>query len=127
MKKACFLLLAAASFGISVQSMAQQAPDLRAQATEATRKLAQQISLDDARTIQVRRLTYNRLVQESEVTRMYADDPAMLRNKLRVVGDEYTEKLRGILSEQQFQRYTAFTPNSAAAPGTASTPAPSRP
>ncbi|RYU76424.1 hypothetical protein [Hymenobacter persicinus] len=121
MKKVCVLLFLAASLGTSVHSMAQQGPDLRTQATEATRKLAQQISLDDARSIQVRRFTYERLVQEAEVTRMYADDPAMLQNKMRVVGEEYAEKLKGVLSDAQFQRYATL--NAAVAPTTASAPA----
>ncbi|GAA3921739.1 hypothetical protein GCM10022406_04830 [Hymenobacter algoricola] len=105
--------------------MAQQAPDLRAQAAEATRRLAQQISLDDARSVKVRRLTYERLVQENEVARTYADDATMRQNKLRVVGDEYALQLKGILSELQFQRYTTLT--AAGGSGTASAPAASRP
>jgi hypothetical protein len=115
MKKIYTLLFVAASLGLSTQAMAQQAPDLRAQATEATRKLAQQISLDDARSIQVRHLTYERLVQENEVTRMYADDATMRQNKLRVVSEEYAEKLKAILSATQFERYTALTTGAGAA------------
>jgi hypothetical protein len=124
MKKLCFLILFAAGFS-ATSSFAQQAPDLRAQATEATRKLSQQISLDDARSVQVRRLTYERLVQENEVARMYADDATMRQNKLRVISEEYAEKLKGVLSEAQFQRYTAL--NTAVAPGTASGTAAARP
>ena len=120
MKKVCILVFFAFSFGTSFQALAQQAPDLRVQATEITRKLSQQISLDDARSIQVRRLTYERLVQEAEVTRMYADDPAMHQNKLRVIGEEYMEKLKGVLSDAQFQRYATL--NSAVAPSTAAAP-----
>jgi hypothetical protein len=125
MKKFCLLFLVAASFGISAQAVAQQGPDLRAQATEATRKLAQQIALDDAHSMQVRRLTYERLVQEAEVSRQYADDAAMRQNKLRVIGAEYGEKLKTILSVAQYQRYAALAP--AAEPGMASTPTAARP
>jgi hypothetical protein len=125
MKKAYTLILLGVCLSASVQSMAQQGPDLRAQATEATRKLAQQISLDDARSVQVRRLTYERLVQESDVTRQYADDATMRQNKLRVIGEEYATKLQSVLSAAQYQRYTASLTNSApaTAPTTASAPA----
>lgn len=94
--------LAAASFS----AQAQQAPDqLRAEAMEQTRLLANRIALDDARSVRVRHLTYERLVQESQITTLYADDPIMRQNKLRVVEQEYTDKLKGLLTSVQFDRY----------------------
>ncbi|SHI65243.1 hypothetical protein SAMN02745146_1293 [Hymenobacter daecheongensis DSM 21074] len=124
MNKASILLLLA--FSLTTAAHAQQAPDLRAQAAEATRKLAQQISLDDARSVQVRRLTYERLTQENEVSRQYAVDAAMRQNKLRVVGEEYATKLQAVLSPAQFQRYMALSAATAPTPGTAATPSASR-
>lgn len=108
MKKYCFLLLLAATFSTPI-AFAQQAPDLRTQATDATRKLAQQISLDDARTPKVKKLTYERLVQENELKQMYSIDPAMLQSKMAVVEKEYAEKLKEVLTEAQYQRYVAST------------------
>lgn len=119
MKKLYTLMMFAVGFGASVSCLAQQGPDLRTQATERSRKLAQQISLDDARSIHVRRLTYARLVQEDEAARLYAADPATQQTKLRVISEEYTEKLKAVLSETQFLRYTALN----AASSTAATPA----
>ncbi|MCC2546835.1 hypothetical protein LJY25_10300 [Hymenobacter sp. BT175] len=104
MKKLVLLVMLAVSFQ-TLQAVPSFAGDLRAQATEATRKLASQISLDDARTAQVRRFTYERLVQEQEIATMYSDDPKMQQDKLRVVQEEYTEKLKTVLTEVQFQRY----------------------
>jgi hypothetical protein len=92
---------------------AQQGPDLRTQATEDTRKLAQKISLDDARTPQVKRLTYERLLQENEIKQLYSIDPAMLQSKMAVIEKEYAEKLKGVLSDMQYQRYLAATTSNA--------------
>ena len=107
MKKLVLFEMLAVSFQ-TLQAASSSAGDLRAQATEATRKLASQISLDDARTAQVRRLTYERLVQEQEIATMYGDDQKMQQDKLRVVQEEYTEKLKAVLTEVQFQRYMSI-------------------
>lgn len=93
---------------IASGAQAQQGSDkLRAQAAETTRQLASRIALDDARTMQVRRATYDRLVEESQVNTMYSDDPAMRQNKLQAIEQEYAEKLKGILTEAQYARYAA--------------------
>ncbi|WBA40428.1 hypothetical protein [Hymenobacter canadensis] len=108
--KRLFAILVAGSLGAaSFSAQAQQAPDrLRAEAMENTRLLANRIALDDARSVRVRHLTYERLVQESQITTMYSDDPAMRQNKLRVVEQEYTDKLKGLLTTSQFERYEAL-------------------
>ena len=108
--KSFFTFLLAGSLSIaSFSTQAQQTPDrLRAEAMENTRLLANRIALDDARSVRVRHLTYDRLVQESQITTMYADDPAMRQNKMRVVEQEYTEKLKGLLTASQFGRYEAL-------------------
>ncbi|UOQ53180.1 hypothetical protein [Hymenobacter cellulosivorans] len=90
-----------------------------------TRALAQHIALDDARTQQVKRFTYERLVQEAEIKQMYSIDPAMLQSKMAVVEKEYAEKLKGVLSDAQYQRYENYvaTINApVAAPTTAAAP-----
>ncbi|UOQ72330.1 hypothetical protein [Hymenobacter cellulosilyticus] len=107
MKKFCFSALIAACFTIG-NLQAQQAPDLRAQAMANTRTLAQQIALDDARTQQVKRFTYERLVQETEIKQMYSIDPAMLQSKMAVVEKEYAEKLKSVLSDAQYKRYESY-------------------
>ncbi|MBC6696880.1 hypothetical protein [Hymenobacter sp. BT190] len=116
--KSFFTFLLAGSLGAaSLSAQAQQAPErLRAEAMENTRLLANRIGLDDARSVRVRHLTYDRLVQESQITTMYGDDPTMRQNKLRVVAQEYAEKLKGLLTDLQFERYEALV-----AAGTTST------
>ncbi|SDY73400.1 hypothetical protein [Hymenobacter psychrophilus] len=86
-------------------------PALREQATAATRTLAAFVSLDDARQLPVRRLVQLRLSQEAEVRTQYADDPAMLQNKLTAIGREYTTQLSTTLSPAQFERLLAAAPN----------------
>ncbi|TGE22059.1 hypothetical protein E5K00_17560 [Hymenobacter aquaticus] len=115
MKKLSFFFLAAA-LGSALSAAAQQAPDLRNQAMDNTRQLAQRIGLDDARTPQVKRATYERLVQENELKQMYGIDPAMLQSKMTVVDKEYAEKLKGILTDAQYQRYVAVTAAAATPP-----------
>ncbi|TGE27003.1 hypothetical protein [Hymenobacter metallicola] len=122
MKKYFFFCLLAAALSGSV-AQAQQAPNLRMQAVENTRKLAQQIALDDARTTKVKNLTYDRLVQENELKQMYSIDPALLQSKMVVVEQDYAEKLKAVLTDAQFQRFMALKAP-ALAPVTAAAPTP---
>ncbi|WBO83356.1 hypothetical protein [Hymenobacter yonginensis] len=109
MKSLFAILLAGSLSAASFSVQAQQASDrLRAEAMENTRLLANRIALDDARSVRVRQLTYDRLVQESQIATMYGDDPAMRQNKLRVVEEEYTAKLKDLLTSVQFDRYKAL-------------------
>jgi hypothetical protein len=108
MKKISAALVLMLAFGCTQAALAQQSPaTLKSQAMEATRHLAARISLDDARTMQVRRLTLERLTQENDLQQLYANDPAMLQNKVRVLEQEYGDKLKSILTDSQYQRYVA--------------------
>lgn len=109
-KHTLLVLIGALALVFSTASAQQPNEQLRTEAMETTRQLAAKISLDDARTVQVRRLTYDRLVKESEVNTLYSDDAVMRQNKLRVIGEEYAEKLKGVLTEAQYQRYAATLP-----------------
>ena len=110
MKRLFSLLIVGGCGLLSFSAQAQQGTDkLRSEAMEVTRHLASRIALDDARSVQVRRLTYDRLVQESQINTMYGDDPVMRQSKLRVAEQEYAEKLKNVLTEAQFQRYLAST------------------
>lgn len=86
---------------------AQDAAAYKTEALTATQQLAALVTLDDARLLPVRRLTQTRLAQEAEMRQLYANDPAMLQNKLRVIGQEYTTQLGTILTAAQYQRYLA--------------------
>lgn len=97
--------------------LAQQPTDtLRQQANEVARRLALEISLDDARVLQVRRLAYEQIAQKSEIMHLYSIDPVMCANKMRVLERDFATKLKGVVSEAQYTRYLAQYPASAPAP-----------
>ena len=110
MKK--LLLVIVFALGCQLAGTAQAAPptDFKTEALAATQQLAAVVILDDARLLPVRRLTQARLAQEEEMRQLYANDPAMLQNKLRVIGQEYTAQLSSLLSAAQYQRYLAAAP-----------------
>ena len=96
---------------------AQQPTDtLGQQANDAARRLAVEISLDDARILQVRRLAYEQLAQKQEITRQYSIDPEMHANKMRVLEADFATKLKGVVSEAQYNRYLAQHPSAVPAP-----------
>lgn len=92
-----------------VGAFAQSAPSVQQRATEYTRALAPQIGLDDARQMQVKRLTLARMQQEQEVDRMYAGDEAMRQPKLQAIAAEYRENLKGLLTPSQYQRFEQWS------------------
>jgi len=101
-----FLTLAALTFALA--SFAQQPTDiLREQANETARKLALELSLDDARILQVRRLAYEQLTQANEIAQLYSVDPAMRANKMRVLQDDFATKLKDVVTTAQYNRYLA--------------------
>ncbi|OON66206.1 hypothetical protein [Hymenobacter sp. CRA2] len=86
-------------------AFAQTTPSLTQRAAELTRTLAPQLGLDDARVIQVKKLTVSRLEKEQEINRMYTGDEAMRLPKLQAVADEYRTNLKAVLTAVQYQRY----------------------
>ncbi|GAB2960765.1 hypothetical protein GCM10027048_30810 [Hymenobacter coalescens] len=84
---------------------AQSNPSIPQRATEFTRALAPQVGLDDARQLQVKRLTVSRLEKEQEIDRMYTGDEAMRQPKLQAVAEEYRTNLKSLLTPTQYQRY----------------------
>jgi biopolymer transport protein ExbD len=127
MKPVRVFLLLISFFIFSLPSHAQQLSDtLRQQANEVARKLAAEISLDDARVLQVRRLAYERLTQEKEVTQLYKIDKAMQANKLRVIQEDFATKLKGAVTAAQYSRYLAQYPSLAPAPVVADAAVPSK-
>lgn len=82
---------------------------LQQEATAATRQLARVLSLDDARQLTVRRYTQQRLMQETEARRRYANEPAALQRELTYITQQYVRNLSISLTAAQFQRYQAAT------------------
>jgi hypothetical protein len=99
-------LVAAALLTFSLSSaFAQGTPSVSQRATEYARSLAPQIGLDDARMLQVKKLTMTRMEKEQEIDRMYTGDEAVRQPKLAAVSQEYRESLKNLLTPSQYQRY----------------------
>jgi hypothetical protein len=107
------LLLA---LSLTAGAYAQGTPSVSQRATEYTRALAPQLGLDDARLLQVKKLTLSRLEKEQEVDRMYAGDEAMRQPKLQAIAEEYRTSLKSLLTAAQYQRFEQW---SATAPANA--------
>ncbi|MCC3159193.1 hypothetical protein LJ737_18270 [Hymenobacter sp. 15J16-1T3B] len=88
-----------------VGAYAQGSPSISQRATEFTRSLAPHVGLDDARQIQVKRLTVSRMEKEQEIDRMYVGDEAVRQPKLQAVAEEYRTNLKSLLTPAQYQRF----------------------
>ncbi|MBT9391854.1 hypothetical protein KLP40_01655 [Hymenobacter sp. NST-14] len=111
MKRFFLLLLGSCALLLPLNSRAQEvSAAYRTEAITITRQLAAFIVLDDARQLPVRRLTQQRLSQETEARQLYANDPDMLQKKLTAIGQEYTLQLGSLLSAAQYERYLAAAP-----------------
>lgn len=110
MKKLLLVIILALGCQLTSTAQADPSTDFKTEALAATRQLAAVVVLDDARLLPVRRLTQARLAQEAGMQLLYANDPAMLRNKLQAIGQEYTAQLSSLLTAAQYQRYLAAAP-----------------
>lgn len=111
-----FVITALLAAGLTGAAYAQSAPSIPQRATEYTRSLAPHLGLDDARQLQVKKLTVSRMEKEQEIERMYAGDEAMRQPKLQAVTDQYRTDLKALLTPSQYQRFEQW---SAAAPANA--------
>ena len=99
-----FVITALLAFGMT-SAYAQNASSIPQRATEYTRSLAPHLGLDDARQLQVKKLTIKRMEQEQEIARMYAGDEAMRQPKLQVVAEQYRNDLKSLLTPSQYSRF----------------------
>jgi hypothetical protein len=83
----------------------------RQHANELTRKLTDQLALDEGRYLQMRRLVYEHLVQAAEIDTQYADDKAVHDQKQQALQAEFAAQLKTVLTEAQFTRYTNLAIN----------------
>lgn len=110
-----FVITALLAVGLT-SAYAQSAPGISQRATEYTRLLAPHLGLDDARLLQVKKLTVGRMEKEQEIERMYAGDEAMRKPKLDAVADQYRTDLKALLTPSQYLRFEQW---SATAPANA--------
>ncbi|WP_303310412.1 hypothetical protein [Hymenobacter sp. BT730] len=83
----------------------------RQHANELTRKLTDQLGLDEGRYLQMRRLVYEHLVQAADIDTQYADDNAVRAQKQQTLQAEFAAQLKTVLTEAQYTRYTNLAIN----------------
>jgi hypothetical protein len=96
----CLALLSA-----KAQTSDASPEQLRAQATEQTRDLAQKIGLNELEYIKVKSFTLQKLVAIQDVNEMYSYDADMRTEKLAAIEEEYIKNLVATLSPKQHMNY----------------------
>lgn len=103
---AAFLCLA---FLTAQAQTAESTPEqLKTQATEQTRALAQKIGLNEMEYIKVKNFTLQKLIATQEVNQMYSNDPDMRQKKLAAIEEEYNKNLVATLTPKQHMNYVAL-------------------
>lgn len=78
------------------------------QATDITRRIANQIGLNESEYIQVKKYTTDKLVAVAEVKEMYSNDSEMMFRKISEIENSYNHKVQSILTASQFDNYTTL-------------------
>lgn len=81
---------------------------IRIQAIEQTRQLAQKIGLNELEYIKVKNYTYNKLIAIQEVNEMYSNDAEMRVKKLQAIEEEYSKNVVATLTPKQHQNFLAM-------------------
>lgn len=79
--------------------------NFRAQAADITRRMANQLELNESEYIQLKGYTLEKLVAASEIKEVYSIDINMMLRKLNEIDDIYTHRVQNILSNKQFENY----------------------
>lgn len=99
----CFTLVAA-----QAQTSEQGPEQLKVQATEQTRALAQKIGLNELEYIKVKNYTLQKLIAVQEINQMYSNDEEMRNKKLAAIEEEYTKNLMATFTPKQHLNFTAM-------------------
>ncbi|MGV3639867.1 MAG: hypothetical protein ACO1NZ_05055 [Adhaeribacter sp.] len=97
-----------ALFAAQAQTTEPGPDQLKAQATEQTRVLAQKIGLNELEYIKIKNYTLQKLIAAQEVNQMYSNDAEMRAKKLAAIEEEYTKNLMATLTPKQHLNYTAM-------------------
>lgn len=100
--------LCLALFAAQAQTAEPGPEQLKAQATEQTRQLAQKIGLNELEYIKVKNFTLQKLIAIQEVNQMYSNDEEMRNKKLAAIEEEYTRNLMATFTPKQHLNYTAM-------------------
>ena len=79
--------------------------NFRIQAADITRRMANQLELNESEYIQLKGYTLEKLEAAAEVKEMYSIDINMMLRKLNEIDDIYTHRVQNILTNKQFENY----------------------
>src|SRR5688572_1569422 len=79
--------------------------NFRIQAADITRRMANQLELNESEYIQLKGYTLEKLVAAAEVKEMYSIDINMMLRKLNEIDDIYKHRVQNILTNKQFENY----------------------
>jgi hypothetical protein len=109
MKKIFTTVILFLAFITAQAQTAEPTPEqLKAQATEQTRELAQKIGLNELEYIKVKNYTLQKLIATQEIKQMYSNDPDMRDKKLAAIEEEYNKNLMATLTPKQHLNYVAL-------------------
>ena len=100
--------LCLALFTAQAQTSEPSPEQLKAQAAEQTRQLAQKIGLNELEYIKIKNFTLQKLIATQEVNQMYSNDEEMRNKKLAAIEEEYTKNLMATLTPKQHLNFTAM-------------------
>src|SRR5688572_16505371 len=92
-------------FAIMSAEASNDSESYKNQAADITRRIANQIGLNESEYIQVKKYTTDKLVAVAEVKEMYSNDSEMMFRKISEIEDSYTHKVQSILTASQFESY----------------------
>ena len=92
-------------FAIMSAQASNDSDQFKTQAADITRRIANQIGLNESEYIQVKKFTTDKLVAVAEVKEMYSNDSEMMFRKISEIEDSYNHKVQNILTASQFESY----------------------
>lgn len=95
------------SFVVLTASATGNQPDFNEQASDITRRMANQIELNEMEYIQVKKYTTEKLTSVAEIKDMYSNDREMMTRKIMEVENAYTHRIENLLNARQFENYIA--------------------
>lgn len=81
---------------------------IRNEASDITRRLANQIQLNESEYIQVKNFTVEKLTAVADIKAMYTNDMEMMFRKLNETEKAYNHKITSLLNAKQLDNYLAI-------------------
>lgn len=81
---------------------------VKAQASDMARRMANQIELNESEYIQVKTYLVEKLSTEATIRDMYSNDTEMMLRKLNETEEAYSRKIESLLNSKQLDNYLAI-------------------